>query len=154
MPRSASSLNQSSPMRKYPYFWPIFVLIKRLLSMQQAGLPGMLRKSQRTVPSRHECPRQCKYPVPPSVVALLADFGMGIEEFSRAVCRARHGHGCRFDGSTTAKSVLLPSRREANQRLHRTERMTGWPSRLTRRARLPDSRATQVTRQETHGDTL
>ncbi|KAJ6558737.1 hypothetical protein DFH09DRAFT_1083840 [Mycena vulgaris] len=65
----------------------------------------------------------------------------------RAVRRARHGHGRRFDGTTTVKSVPLPSCREVNQRLHGTGRMTG-------RGRLPDSRETQVTRQETHGHML
>ncbi|KAJ7694540.1 hypothetical protein B0H17DRAFT_1199069 [Mycena rosella] len=63
-------------MRKYADCWPIFVHVSRFLDARQAGLPGTPRNAP---PPRHECPRQRMYPaadVPPSVKALLADYGM------------------------------------------------------------------------------
>ncbi|KAJ7464365.1 hypothetical protein FB451DRAFT_1561686 [Mycena latifolia] len=61
-------------LRKYPDCWPVLLHIKRFLHAQEAGQSRM----QRT-PPRHECPRQRAHPaadVPPSVAALLADYGM------------------------------------------------------------------------------
>ncbi|KAJ7083748.1 hypothetical protein C8R44DRAFT_991932 [Mycena epipterygia] len=62
-------------MRRYVDCWPVHMHIKRFLSARATGLPG----TQRTAPPTHECQRQRTHPVdkvPPSVVAVLADYGM------------------------------------------------------------------------------
>lgn len=61
--------------RKYDQWWPLEVLMKRYLAARLAGLPGTLLGTE----VRHECPHRRIYParkVPPSLVALLADYGM------------------------------------------------------------------------------
>ncbi|KAJ6573462.1 hypothetical protein DFH09DRAFT_1362098 [Mycena vulgaris] len=98
-------------MRKYPDSWPIFVHMKRFFNAQEAGLAGKSRESQHSAPSRHECPRNRKYPaegVPPSVVALLADYGM--EELGPAVLFLGIKTDAQFTNiftSERAKSQLL-----------------------------------------------
>ncbi|KAJ7464361.1 hypothetical protein FB451DRAFT_1561682 [Mycena latifolia] len=94
-------------LRKYPDYWPVLLHIKRFLRAQEAGQSGTQRS-----PPRHECPRQRGHPAadaPPSVDALLADYGM--EELGPAFfflgIRTDEKFANMIFMSKTAKSQLL-----------------------------------------------
>jgi hypothetical protein len=72
----------------------------------------------------------------------------------RAVRRARHGHGRRFDGWATGSSVPSPSRRGRLKILYGTGRVTGRPSRVTGRNRLRNNCSTNFSGLETFSNSL
>ncbi|KAF7356137.1 hypothetical protein MVEN_00944300 [Mycena venus] len=68
-------------LRRYDDFWPVVLHVRRFLSARAAGLQAVPRElttaGRSTTP--HQCTKLRRYPpsdVPPSVSALLADYGM------------------------------------------------------------------------------